>query len=244
MQVLRLCALFLAAATVLQPAIAALVGDGTDLAETHANMERETPPGNAAFIAQMKEVAKQAEKFEAPCVKCEDDVWEAKMLEHIDKLQPPSAVETTEHVETSQHASSSSSLHAQQMARKGEFLVMDLKKSECETKGKFELAAAYKKKATQARKEAVDLYKAASEESNDQAKAALVAAKSAADKEQPMNIEDIQPKLQACKNKAKAASMNLEKQFQLTSTIQEMSQLASRKKLQAENDAKLRPRPL
>jgi len=247
MQVLRLCALFLAAATVLQPATAALVGDATDLAEMHANREREIQPGCEdpvacpTFIKQIKEVAKAAEKLEVPRPKCVDDVWEATVMEHIDKLQPPSAIEADEssHVAPSQHATPPASLHAQQMARKGEFLVMDFKKSECETKGKMAVAAAFKKQATQARKEAVDLYKAASDESNDQAKAAMLAAKSAADKEQPMNVEDMQPKLLACKNKAKMAAMKLEKQFLKETTMKEMSEMVQRKKFQAEDDAKL-----
>jgi hypothetical protein len=246
MQTIMLCSLCFAASLVL-PASALLVGEE----QADAAGGGQSPCGASAeqsmYIGKMKEAAlhvAQVESMKPPTddvAACDDD--DAAIIAQIDSMTEPeeSPCESISCGVVVQEPSAAMK-HAQEMHRKGDFLLLDAEKTDAQVKDKEAYAAKIKTAAMKARKEAYDDYRLASDEANGKAKAAkasAAAAESAATPEADQNdgVHEAKRKAQAAKEEA-AKAQECARRSQLAQTsMNEMASTASFHKCQADAEA-------
>jgi len=223
-------ALLLTAAAMVQPVSAVMRGE-------ESIMSVGTDPTLQPMIQQIKAAAKQAEKFDLPCPE-EVDGEEQKALDAIDNLPVQTCEQHVEHVSKAIAApKSEGQMHAEDLASRGEVLIQQYQKAECETQKKLEIAALKKKKAMMAKQDAMTLYQEALEE-----QAKTVKAEGCATPKVEVSVDEVM----AAKRNVETAHARklklLEEQQQNhleTNAVQVLSKTMKEQKIQMDQEAQM-----
>lgn len=242
MQNFTLFVLFVAASFLL-PATALLVGQEQALvAEArHAAAGPDGCEPDLSYIETVKKAVAQAANCDCSSNPpgCGDD--DSEILATIDAMEPDDDVDCNIKCPVAALEPSPAMLHAQQMARKGDFLMMDAQKTDREAKKKAQLAERLKKQATAARKQALDDYRAANNEANNKAKAAVAACAagdcSPADDGDNDAVDAAKRKAEEAKEASRQAQECQRRKELAQSTQSELAKLAANKKCQADAEA-------